>query len=750
MGLCFVKAPNLPPAPPGGYGQSLALQKILKLAKGGEGDSSPPPSVQLNSVSTSNILDGTIYCELIRAGFVQLALNYQHCNKINVFPVPDGDTGNNMVISTRGAVVAMTKTPPSALSASAMLVAGQTAICSTGNSGTLLSYMFNKISDGFRETAGGDTFDSLTLDQVAVILNAVGKDMSNAMTNAVPGTLVSVICDCLCAATGNTTDLKAMITAMQMEGNASLQRTPEQLVVNGKYILKDAGVVDSGAQGFMYMIDGMLLAINGTLDYGEYLLAGSGAATDYKVMEEKVIGTGNGDPDPHAGHDHGEGGAGEMKFPFCTECVGELKPGTTSEMIKQLLAQDVVPSTSKNSKGVAPSGGSLGDSIAVTVSTAAPGCDVAKVHIHSNYPQEVFERMSTLTKDGYLFKEKAEDMRKQVALTNGPFRAIPSIEDTYDKCGILFDSTADLPEDFMTKWKDYALSLYSVVDACSYRDRIDIDARTLSNIVRCRAFETVGTSGISAETVSDKVTLALSKHKTVLIMTLPHLVSEATYNNITRVLSKLPAEDRQRIVHYNTQYTTIPSWFVMRAFYLSANQNLDANAISLALTTHAKSGGIFFGGIVPELGYLRRGGRFDHLMGKLCGIVGKVLIKAELDGKSFCFHNSYDKPEPMKPGTLKAQVVNIGPKEQCKSKTLKVMQKCAQKYKGKQQFDFQITHQCEPWTLEWFKNGVRDIFGDKVRNIYVAEQSCVLLTASGRGVVILHMWPADEIDFPYQ
>ena len=125
-------------------------------------------------------------CELIRAGFVQLALNYQHCNKINVFPVPDGDTGNNMVISTRGAVVAMTKTPPSALSASAMLVAGQTAICSTGNSGTLLSYMFNKISDGFRETAGGDTFDSLTLDQVAVIFNAVGKDMSNAMTNAVP------------------------------------------------------------------------------------------------------------------------------------------------------------------------------------------------------------------------------------------------------------------------------------------------------------------------------------------------------------------------------------------------------------------------------------------------------------------------------------------------------------------------------------------------------------------------------------
>ena len=48
---------DVTPAPPGGYGQSLALQKILKLAKGGEGDSSPPPSVQLNSVSTSNILD---------------------------------------------------------------------------------------------------------------------------------------------------------------------------------------------------------------------------------------------------------------------------------------------------------------------------------------------------------------------------------------------------------------------------------------------------------------------------------------------------------------------------------------------------------------------------------------------------------------------------------------------------------------------------------------------------------------------
>jgi fatty acid-binding protein DegV len=361
----------------------------------------------------------------------------------------------------------------------------------------------------------------------------------------------------------------------------------------------------------------------------------------------------------------------------------------------------------------------------------------------------VFARLAGLTKDGYLFKEKAEDMRAQVAASSGPFRSIPTLADMVGKTGILFDSTADLPPDFFNQWKDCCVPLFSVVDACSYRDRLDIDARTLSNIVRLRAFETVGTSGCSFETCAEMLKNALAKHTTVLLITLPHKVSEATYNNIQRAIGTLSADDQKRLVHHNTKFTLVPGWKVMRAYWLAANKGMDAAGIDKNLHEFAAGGGVVNGGIIPELGYLRRSGRFDHLMGKLCGVVGKVLIKAELDGKAFSFWNEYSKLEPMKPGTLKAQVVNIGPIDQCKTKMLTLLKKVAKKFNGGKKFDMQISHQCEPWKIQWFLDAVKKEFGDQLRNVYVAEQSCLLLTASGRGVFLVHMWPADDVDFPF-
>ena len=340
-------------------------------------------------------------------------------------------------------------------------------------------------------------------------------------------------------------------------------------------------------------------------------------------------------------------------------------------------------------------------------------------------------------------------MRAQVAASTGPFRNIPTLADLNGKTGILFDSTADLPPTFFNQWRDYCVPLFSVVDACSYRDRMDIDARTLSNIVRLRAFETVGTSGCAYQTCLDMIANALAKHTTVLLITLPHKVSEATYNNIQRAISTLPADDQKRLVHHNTKFTLVPGWKVMRAYWLAANKGMDAAAIDKNLHEFAANGGVVNGAIIPKLGYLRRSGRFDHLMGKLCGIVGKVLIKAEIDGKAFSFWNDYSKPEPIKPGTLKAQVVKIGQIDQCKKKFVSLLKKVAVKFKGLQKFDMQISHQSEPWKIGWFLDAVKKEFGDQLRNVYVAEQSCLLLTASGRGVFLLHMWPADEVDFPF-
>lgn len=73
--------------------------------------------------------------ELLRAGYVQLNAHYKHCNKINVFPIPDGDTGTNMVISLRSSVNGITDTPPASLADAADLIAGHVILEAQGNSG---------------------------------------------------------------------------------------------------------------------------------------------------------------------------------------------------------------------------------------------------------------------------------------------------------------------------------------------------------------------------------------------------------------------------------------------------------------------------------------------------------------------------------------------------------------------------------------------------------------------------------------
>ena len=144
MGCCSSR-PAQPVNPAGGYGQSQAMRAVLAA---GVGDSSsPPPSLDLSSVGKNAHVNGRVFCELVRAGFVHLSRNYQHLNKINVFPVPDGDTGNNMVITMLPAVTAMGAEPTEDIRVAVRSVASQTALASQGNSGTIFGFMFNRLAD---------------------------------------------------------------------------------------------------------------------------------------------------------------------------------------------------------------------------------------------------------------------------------------------------------------------------------------------------------------------------------------------------------------------------------------------------------------------------------------------------------------------------------------------------------------------------------------------------------------------------
>jgi len=201
------------------------------------------------------------------------------------------------------------------------------------------------------------------------------------------GTILSVTREAFKATKGSRT-LSELVKKALDASKASLSRTPDELIVNGKKILKGKGVVDSGAQGFVLILQGMSDALAGTLVYGDYLAQNKTAADPISIDATNTIHH-NYEDDDHA----------SLKYRFCTECVAELHKKVSKDMIVSDLD-------------------GMGDSVAVQISEMGQDVRIGKIHIHSNDPKQVFECLRSHCKDGVLFKEKSEDMMEQTKLKN--------------------------------------------------------------------------------------------------------------------------------------------------------------------------------------------------------------------------------------------------------------------------------------------------------------------------------------------
>lgn len=192
---------------------------------------------------------------LATAGLHWLQSNYQYVNELNVFPVPDGDTGDNMRMTMENAhkeVLAET-------SNNASKVAGKIAhgamMGSRGNSGTILSQIWL----GFARTLGDA--ETLDVDLLAKALREATETAYRGVQRPVEGTILTVIreiTETVEAEVGKTDDLIVILNKMVESGWASVERTPEHLPT-----LKKAGVVDSGGVGLLYVLEGMQRYLRG-------------------------------------------------------------------------------------------------------------------------------------------------------------------------------------------------------------------------------------------------------------------------------------------------------------------------------------------------------------------------------------------------------------------------------------------------------------------------------------------------------
>ena len=195
-------------------------------------------------------LDGRAFEKFVAAGTYFLRKYRGVLNDLNVFPVPDGDTGSNMFLTAKAALAEARKVRANGLSAVAAAAANGSLLGARGNSGVILSQMLRGFAHSVRHRSTIDTF------QLALGMRAAVAAARSALTKPVEGTILSVAsaaADEAFRLAVREPDFYRLANAVLRAANDALDRTPEQLPA-----LKEAGVVDAGGAGFCYFLEGAL------------------------------------------------------------------------------------------------------------------------------------------------------------------------------------------------------------------------------------------------------------------------------------------------------------------------------------------------------------------------------------------------------------------------------------------------------------------------------------------------------------
>ena len=201
------------------------------------------------------IVDGQLFKKLVINGTTNLRNNYKEVDALNVFPVPDGDTGTNMKMTIEAGANEIANSDETSIGALSKILSRGMLMGARGNSGVILSQLFRGIYKGL---TGYDTVNAVELGRAFV---SGVEQAYHAVLKPVEGTILTVAKDAANKALSmvdENTSINDYFKYHLEEARASLQRTPELLEA-----LKKAGVIDSGGAGYVYIIEGMDKAING-------------------------------------------------------------------------------------------------------------------------------------------------------------------------------------------------------------------------------------------------------------------------------------------------------------------------------------------------------------------------------------------------------------------------------------------------------------------------------------------------------
>lgn len=284
------------------------------------------------------ILDGQTFTRLIAGGAANLQANVEIVNELNVFPIPDGDTGENMVLTMSGGLRNLEGKGETAVGNAAKLLADGMLMGARGNSGVILSQLFAGIAEGLK---GKKT---ATVRDLSEALRSGVKSAYAAVINPTEGTILTVAreaADYAASRLEETSTFHSFGSDYFAELKRSLDRTPELLQT-----LKDAGVVDSGGAGLYYIAEGVIRAANGEVLQKAELSGTPAAELDLSKFGPESV----------------------MEFGYCTEFLLRLqtsKINLATFSVEKLIAELQT----------------LGDSIVCFRNDS-----IVKVHIHTMTP----------------------------------------------------------------------------------------------------------------------------------------------------------------------------------------------------------------------------------------------------------------------------------------------------------------------------------------------------------------------------
>ena len=304
-------------------------------------------------------IDAKVLSRMFLAGAKNLEAKKEWINELNVFPVPDGDTGTNMTMTIMSAAAEVSALTEPDMETLAKAISSGSLRGARGNSGVILSQLLRGFTRGVRKS---NELDAIT---IAAAMERAVETAYKAVMKPKEGTILTVAKEAALKAAEiapEAEELEPFFKEIFEHAEYTLSRTPEMLPV-----LKEAGVVDSGGQGLLEVLRG---AIDGFLgkevDYSEFEKPAGAAVTKISPQAEA-----------------------DIKFGYCTEFIILLnKPMSIEEehSFKEFLT-------------------SIGDSIVLVADD-----EIVKVHVHTNHPGQAIERALTY---GSLSRMKIDNMREE-------------------------------------------------------------------------------------------------------------------------------------------------------------------------------------------------------------------------------------------------------------------------------------------------------------------------------------------------